>query len=159
MPREGNKPETAQDTNSRRTARRRNYLLWTFQTVLAALFLFAGGMKLVLPIEAMTREILLPGWFLRFIGTAEVLGSLGLILPWLLGINRVLTPLAASGLVLIMIGATVITLKNGSPGGAVMPFVVGVLLSLIAYARWTALKSVPTNGEATEFPAAVSTIA
>jgi hypothetical protein len=92
-----NKPGIA-NPSSLWTGRGANYLSWTIQTLLAALFLFAGGMKLVLPIEAMTKQILLPGWFLRFIGIAEVLGALGLILPWLLDIKRVLTPLAAFGL-------------------------------------------------------------
>jgi uncharacterized membrane protein YphA (DoxX/SURF4 family) len=115
---------TTRAANSRWTTRGTNYALWTIQTLLAALFLFAGGMKLVLPIEAMTKEMVLPGWFLRFIGIAEVLGALGLILPWLLGIKRVLTPLAAFGLVLIMIGATVITLQTATPGTAMIPLAV-----------------------------------
>jgi hypothetical protein len=126
--------------------------LWTVQALLAALFLFAGGMKLVLPIEAMTKEILLPGWFLRFIGTAEILGAIGLVLPWLLNIRRVLTPVAAIGLVLIMSGATIITLENGPASGAIVPCVVGILLSLVAYGRWTSLKSAAANGHR-DFPA------
>ena len=80
--------------------------LWIVQVLLALLFLFAGGMKLVLPIEEMTKEIAMPGWFLRFIGVAEVLGGLGLVLPGLTGIRPGLTPLAAAGLVIIMIGAS-----------------------------------------------------
>src|SRR5216117_1876633 len=63
------------------------YALWTIQVLLALLFLFAGGMKLILPIEKMTGSIPLPGWFLRFIGVAEVLGGLGLTLPTLLRIR------------------------------------------------------------------------
>jgi hypothetical protein len=58
-----------------------NVLLWSVQGLLAALFLFAGGMKLVLPLEAMATQTGLPGLFLRFIGTAEVLGVIGLIRP------------------------------------------------------------------------------
>lgn len=54
-----------------------NNLLWILQALLALLFLFAGGMKLVLPIEEMTKEIVMPGAFLRFIGVAEVLVSVG----------------------------------------------------------------------------------
>ncbi len=73
-----------------------NIALWIVQALLAALFLFAGGVKLITPIEEMTKQIAMPGWFLRFIGVAEVLGALGLILPWLLRIKPVLTPLAAS---------------------------------------------------------------
>ena len=58
-----------------------NIALWIIQALLAALFLFAGGMKLITPIEEMTKQIAMPGWFLRFIGVAEVLGAIGLILP------------------------------------------------------------------------------
>ena len=90
-----------------------NYALWIVQGLLALLFLFAGGMKLVLPIEALTEQMPLPGLFVRFIGVAEVLGGIGLILPGLLRIRPGLTPLAAVGLVIIMIGATVLTLAGG----------------------------------------------
>src|SRR5919198_5922257 len=81
-------------------------VLWTIQGLLALLFLFTGGMKLMLPIEVLTAQLPLPGWFVRFIGVAELLGALGLILPGLLRIRPGLTPLAAAGLVIIMIGAT-----------------------------------------------------
>ena len=60
-----------------------NIALWVVQALLAALFLFAGGMKFVMSIEEMTKQVPLPGWFLHFIGVVEVLGALGLILPWL----------------------------------------------------------------------------
>ncbi len=103
---------------------------------LALLFLFAGGMKLVLPIEDMTREIALPGLFLRFIGVAEVLGGLGLTLPGLSGIRPGLTPLAAAGLAIIMIGATVISFATGGPAAALIPLVVGLFLAFVAYGRW-----------------------
>jgi uncharacterized membrane protein YphA (DoxX/SURF4 family) len=88
------------------------YALWIIQGLLALLFLFAGGMKLVLPIEEMTKQMPMPGPFLRFIGVAEILGALGLILPGLLRIRPGLTPLAAAGLVIIMIGATALTLAS-----------------------------------------------
>jgi len=115
------------------------YALWIVQGLLALLFLFAGGMKLVLPIEEMTKEIALPGPFLRFIGVAEVLGGLGLVLPGLLNIRPGLTPLAAAGLVIIMIGATVITLASGGIAQAMLPLVVGLLLVFVAYGRWRLL--------------------
>ena len=119
--------------------------LWSIQGLLAALFLFAGGMKLVMPIEMMKGPVELPGLFLRFIGVCEVLGAIGLILPELLRIKRVLTPVAAAGLTIIMVGATemtiimvgatVITAMGGSLAPAIVPFVVGVLLSIVAYTR------------------------
>jgi uncharacterized membrane protein YphA (DoxX/SURF4 family) len=80
------------------------HTLWLVQGLLALIFLFSGAMKLLLPLEAMTEQmpLPLPGLFLRFIGVAEVLGAIGLILPGLLGIRPVLTLLAACGLVVII---------------------------------------------------------
>jgi len=112
------------------------YALWTAQVLLALLFLFAGGMKLILPIEEMTREVAMPGPFLRFIGVAEVLGALGLVLPGLLRIRPGLTPLAAVGLVIIMAGAMVVSFVSLGALAALMPLVVGLLAAFVAYGRW-----------------------
>ena len=115
------------------------YALWIVQGLLALLFLFTGGMKLILPLEVLTEQTPLPGLFVRLIGVAEVLGALGLILPGLLGIRPGLTPLAAAGLVIIMTGATVLTLAGVVPGGvgpALLPLVVGLLSAFVAYGRW-----------------------
>ncbi|HEV8397402.1 MAG TPA: DoxX family protein [Vicinamibacterales bacterium] len=120
---------------------KRNVTLWVIQGLLAALFLFAGSMKLILPIEAMAGPVSLPGWFLRFIGVAEVTGAVGLILPWLMRIQPRLTPVAASGLVVIMSGATVITVIGGPAATAAVPFVVGLLAATVAYTRWQTLST------------------
>lgn len=109
--------------------------LWIVQGLLAALFLFAGVMKLVLPIEAMSGPIPLPGAFLRFLGVAEVLGAIGLIAPGALGVLRGLTPVAAGALAIVMIGATEITVLGGSVAGAAVPFIVGLLLISVVYGR------------------------
>jgi hypothetical protein len=61
---------------------------------------------------------------------------LGLILPGLLRIKPGLTPLAATGLVIIMIGATVLTLIGDGIVPALFPLVVGILLAFVAYGRW-----------------------
>ncbi len=110
--------------------------LWVVQGLLALLFLFAGGMKLILPLEQMTGSVPIPGLLLRFIGVVEVLGALGLILPGLLGIRPELTPLAAAGLVIVMIGATVITLAGDAAAPALIPLAVGLLAAFVAYGRW-----------------------
>ncbi len=114
------------------------YALWVVQGLLALVFLFAGGVKLVLPLEELTAQmpLPLPGLFVRFIGVAEVLGALGLLLPGLLRIRPGLTPLAAAGLVIIMIGATVLTLAGGEVAPALIPLLVGLLSALVAYGRW-----------------------
>ncbi len=111
--------------------------LWIIQGLLALLFLFAGSMKLIVPIEMMVAQmpLPLPGLFLRFIGVCEVAGAIGLILPGLLRIRPILTPLAACGLLIIMIGATIVTLLGGGGVSALVPLVVGLLCSLVAYGR------------------------
>lgn len=111
--------------------------LWIVQGLLALIFLFTGGMKLALPLEELTKQMPLPGWFVRLLGVAEVLGALGLLLPGFLRIQPHLTPLAATGLVIIMVGAIVFTLAIGGGGILVLiPLVVGLLASFVAYGRW-----------------------
>ena len=122
-----------------------HYVLWIVQGLLALVFLFAGGMKLILPLEKMAGPVELPGYLLRFIGVAEVLGALGLILPSALRIRPGLTPLAACGLVIIMIGATVITLGAGLIGPAIASMIVGLLAAFVAYGRWRLAASGPSR--------------
>jgi uncharacterized membrane protein YphA (DoxX/SURF4 family) len=117
-----------------------NYTLWTIQAILALLYLFAGGMKLILPVAELTKGMTLPGWFVRFIGAAEVLGAAGLILPGLLRIRQELTPLAACGLVVIMIGATIFMFRTAGAGPALFPLVAGLLAGLVAWGRSGSLK-------------------
>lgn len=117
------------------------YVLWILQVLLALLFLFAGGTKLVIPPDVLAsmgspNQIQLPGLFVRFIGVAEVLGALGLILPGLLRIKPWLTPLAAAGLVVIMIGATALTVAADGVAAGVVPLVAGLLAAFVAYGRW-----------------------
>ncbi len=118
-----------------------NVLLWTVQVLLAALFLFAGGMKLAAPAAGLAPMSPLPVAFLKFIGMAEVAGALGLILPWALRIRPGLTPLAAAGLVIIMVGATVVTVALGPVAPALIPAVVGGLATFVARSRWREVPS------------------
>ena len=119
-----------------RSGRKLNVLLWVLQILLAMLFTFSGVMKFIMPVEEMTKQISLPGWFLHFIGVAEILGAIGLVLPGVLRIRAGLTPLAAAALVVIMIGATAVNLKTGQRGAALTTVVVGLLLVFPAYNRW-----------------------
>src|SRR5689334_12931187 len=109
--------------------------LWIAQGILAALFLFAGGMKLVMPADVLAAQSHLPGAFIKFIGVCETLGALGLVLPVLFRIYEFLTPLAAAGLVIIMTGATITTVVQGQGLGAVVPALVGVLAAYVARGR------------------------
>jgi uncharacterized membrane protein YphA (DoxX/SURF4 family) len=114
-----------------------DYALWIIQTLLGLLFLFSGSMKFVMSVAEMTKDTpWMAGWFLHFIGVMEILGGLGLILPSALRIRPGLTPLAAAGLVIIMIGATVITLGTLGIGPAMLPLIVGILCVFVAYGRW-----------------------
>jgi DoxX-like family len=111
--------------------------LWSLQVLLALIYLFTGLTKLLLPIPVLEAQmpIPLPGALLRFIGLAETLGALGLVVPGLLGFRTELTPLAAAGLALVMAGATVYTLAGGGGLIALMPFVLGILDLLVLYCR------------------------
>ena len=114
----------------------RNYALWTIQVLLALLFVFSGVTKFLMPVAKMQEgPVKFPMAFLYFIGVAEILGGLGLVLPGMLRIKRGLTPLAAAGLLIIMIGATVVTVMGGG-ASFLIPLVVGVLVAFVAYGRW-----------------------
>jgi uncharacterized membrane protein YphA (DoxX/SURF4 family) len=127
-----------------RDSRKTDRLLWTLQWLLAIFFaLGSGAPKLFLPLDTLPMPLPLPELFLRFVGVAEVLGGFGLVLPGLLRIRPGLTPLAAAGLVLVTIGATVYQLAAGQPGNAVFAVVVGLLAAFIAYGRW---RLVPLRG-------------
>ncbi len=113
-------------------------MLWILQVLLAGLFLFAGGFKLLAPIDLLQQQLPLPGLFIRFLGSVELLGALGLVLPSLLRIRPLLTPLAAAGLVIVMTGATLLTpsFMAGALAPALLPLVVGLLAAAVAYGRW-----------------------
>lgn len=117
-----------------------NILLWILQILLALVFLFAGGTKLVLPSQVLQsmgspNAIHLPGLFLKFIGVCEVVGALGLVLPGLFRTRHHLIPLAAAGLTIIMIGAVVLTIMGDGVAMSIAPLVIGLLCAFVAYGR------------------------
>ena len=116
---------------------KKNTSLWIIQGVLALMFLFAGGSKMVMTRSRWRR----PGRFsFRRRSSAssacELLGAIGMILPGLTGIKPGLTPLAAAGLVVIMIGATVTNLVDGPQGFAAVTVVLGALAATVAWGRF-----------------------
>jgi uncharacterized membrane protein YphA (DoxX/SURF4 family) len=115
-------------------------VLWILQVLLALLFLFAGGTKLIMPLDVLLQQgspnqVMLPGWFIRFIGVCEVLGALGLILPGVFKTRQYLTPLAALGLAVVMVGAVVVTIMGDGVRMAIGPFIILLLLLFVAYGR------------------------
>jgi len=114
--------------------------LWIVQGILAAAFLAAGLQKLLRRREALAQSM---GWVedvrqthVRAIGVAEVLAALGLVLPGLTGIAPVLTPVAATGLVLLMVGAAVTHARRGEPALIAVNVVLGLLAALVAWGRF-----------------------
>ena len=117
-----------------------NRILWILQALLAAVFLFGGLVKLLVPVDQMQQQLPLPAALIYLIGILETLGALGLILPSLLRIRPRLTPLAAGGLVILMVCATLLTpALGGEPISALLPLSLAVLAGLVAYGRsWRA---------------------
>ena len=120
---------------------RNNRVLWVLQILLAALYLFAGGFKVMAAPEDMRASPADPipsenmVLFLRLIGGLEVLGALGLILPGVTGIRRHLTSIAAGCLAVIMLGAIVVSFMQMGPSAAIMPLVVGILDLVVMVGR------------------------
>jgi uncharacterized membrane protein YphA (DoxX/SURF4 family) len=117
-----------------------NRVLWIVQILLALVFLFAGVVKFVIPVDQMTKQMPLSGGFIHFVAVAELLGALGLILPLMLGIRPGLTPLAAACLFIVMIGATAVTWQTQPGPGVAIPGVTGVLCAFVAYGRWRTVR-------------------
>src|SRR3954470_15678043 len=114
----------------------RNRLLWTAQILVGLLFVFAGSVKFIMPVEKMQQgPIVFPIAFMYFIGVCETLGGLGLILPGVARVATFLTPLAAAGLTIIMVGATTVSILGMGVAAGIFPAVVGVATTWIAYSR------------------------
>ena len=113
--------------------------LWIIQGLLAFAFFGAGAMKLATPVDQLAAQMAwvthVPAAGVKLIGLAEVLGAIGLILPSVLRFRPTLTPLAASGLALTMLGAVVTHIAIGEPAMTVPPLVLGGLAGVVAWGR------------------------
>ncbi len=114
-----------------------NVALWILQVVLAVVFLAHGGFMVAPPAEMveMINAQLGPG-FRLFIGVAEVLAAVGLILPGLTRILPGLIALAAAGLMIVMSSATVLHWVRGEGASAFTTAVLFVLVTVVTYMRW-----------------------
>ena len=116
-----------------------NIVLWILQVLLGVYFIFVGVNHFIVPPglpEAMSWMYELSPGLHYFSGAVEILGGLGLILPGIFKIQTRLTPLAAAGLVLVMIGAMVWHIQRGEVTNIFANLVLAVLAGFVAYGRW-----------------------
>ncbi|WP_432197523.1 DoxX family protein [Streptomyces sp. bgisy027] len=117
-----------------------NVFLWILQAVLAAMFAMAGVMKSTQPKDKLVGQLpwvadFSPGT-VRFIGIVEFAAALGLILPAATGIAPVLTPLAATGLVVVMVLAAITHARRKEPSAIAFNAVLLILAALVAWGRF-----------------------
>jgi uncharacterized membrane protein YphA (DoxX/SURF4 family) len=114
--------------------------LWIVQVVLALTFSNAASRKLVRqqgkPSKSMAWREDFSQRTVRLVGVLELLGAVGLVLPALTGVLPWLTPLAAAGLALTMIGATLTHLRRGEYETILVIAVLMVLALFVAYGRF-----------------------
>jgi hypothetical protein len=114
-----------------------NIFLWVLQVLLAAAFL-AHGVFLLIPPASMVElmNATMSASFRIFIGVAEVLAAIGLILPGLTRIQPWLISWAAAGIMIVMISATVFHLMRGEISSAITTAVLLAIAAYVAYMRW-----------------------
>lgn len=113
-----------------------NILLWVLQVLLAVAFFAHGWLFLTPPAElAEQMNASLPRWFQLFLGVAEVLAAVGLILPALTRIMPGLVTWAAGGIVIVMVSATVYHVVRDEMSSAAITLVLLVMAAFVAYMR------------------------
>lgn len=118
-----------------------NLALWIGQILLAAMFALSGAMKLSMSRERLletgqTSARIVPMPLMRFTAVCELLAVLGLILPWLTGVAPVLTPIAAAGLVVVMLGAMSIHARLGEPKAIATNVALLLIAAFVAWGRF-----------------------
>jgi uncharacterized membrane protein YphA (DoxX/SURF4 family) len=117
-----------------------NVVLWILQAVLALAFAMAGFMKLTQPKDKLVSRLPWVEDFspttVKLIGTAELAAALGLILPAATGIAPVLTPLAATGLAVLMVLAAMTHARRKEPGAIAVNAALLILAAIVAWGRF-----------------------
>jgi hypothetical protein len=117
-----------------------NVFLWVLQALLAAAFLTAGTVKMITPKAKLRDRMTWVDSFsdrnVKLIGAVEALGALGLILPAVTGIATVLTPLAATGLAITMVGAVITHIRLDENRRVPAPAVLLILAAVVAWGRF-----------------------
>ncbi len=126
-----------------------NISLWVAQVVLAAMFLMTGLMKTTQPLEELGKSM---QWvndvsqgLVRFVGVSELLGGIGLLLPALLRIKPMLTPLAALGLFTIMVFAFIYHITKGEYEMLGINVILGAIAFFIAWGRYKKAPILPKS--------------
>ena len=114
-----------------------NISLWVLQVLLALAF-FAHGLLFLFPPASVVEQMnaALPRWFQLFLGIAEVSAAIGLTLPGVTRIKPSLVPLAAVGIMIVMISATIYHIYRGEISSAVITFILLLMAIAVAYLRW-----------------------
>ena len=117
-----------------------NIMLWVLQVLLAVAF-FAHGCLFLWPPASVVEQMnaLLPRWFQLFLGVAEILAAVGLILPGLTRILPWLVTWAAGGIMIVMVSATVLHLARGEMSSAAITLVLLAMATFVAYKRHRAV--------------------
>ncbi len=117
-----------------------NIVIWIIQGVLALMFLLAGAMKSTQQKEKLLKSLPWASDFniqtVRFIGISELLGALGIVVPQYTGIFPILTPIAAAGLVLVMIFAALHHLRKDEYKGLALNVVLLILSAIVSIYRF-----------------------
>jgi hypothetical protein len=114
-----------------------NILLWVLQALLAAAFLAHGLMLLMPPADiAPLLAASLPRGFWVFLGWAEVAAAIGITLPGATRIQPWLVPLAAAGIMFVMVSATIWHIVRGEISSAFVTLLLLAMSTCVAYMRW-----------------------
>jgi uncharacterized membrane protein YphA (DoxX/SURF4 family) len=114
-----------------------NKLLWVLQALLALAFLAHGIMLIAPPPDiAVLMNAFLPRWFQLFLGIAEVLAAVGLIVPGVTRVQPWLVPAAAGGIVIVMASAVVLHTTRGEYGSAAQTLVLLLMAAFVTHGRW-----------------------